>query len=194
MTIHQGSRWLGAAAACVLLAACHHKQPPAAPAPAPPSTPPVVAGTPPPPPRVSPPPAPQLPPSAPLTEEELFAKTSLADLNAQEPLDDAFFAYDRAELSDPARTALERDATWMRKWTRTRVVVEGHADERGTNEYNLALGEKRAAVTRDYLVGLGIEQSRISILSKGEEAPFCTGQNEACWRQNRRGHFIITAK
>jgi peptidoglycan-associated lipoprotein len=143
---------------------------------------------------VSPPPAPQLPPSAPLTEEELFAKTSLADLNAQEPLDDAFFAYDRAELSDPARTALERDATWMRKWTRTRVVVEGHADERGTNEYNLALGEKRAAVTRDYLVGLGIEQSRISILSKGEEAPFCTGQNEACWRQNRRGHFIITAK
>ena len=197
MTTHRGSRWLkwlGAAAACALVAACHHQQPPAAPAP-PPPPPPVVAGTPPPPPpRVSPPPAPQVPVPAPLTEEELFARTSLADLNAKEPLDDTFFAYDRSDLSEPARTALDRDATWMRKWARTRVLIEGHADERGTNEYNLALGERRAAATRDYLVSLGIDQSRINIVTRGEEAPFCTDPNETCWRQNRRGHFIITAK
>ena len=101
---------------------------------------------------------------------------------------------DQSELSEPARTSLVRDATWMRKWTGTRVRIEGHADERGTSEYNLALGERRAAAARDYLVGLGVDQSRINIVSKGKEAPFCTEHNEACWRQNRRGHFIITAK
>jgi peptidoglycan-associated lipoprotein len=194
MTIRQASRWIGAAAACALVAACHHKQPAAPPAVAP-APPPVVAGTPPPPPapRVSPP-APRPPDPAPLTEAEIFARTSLAELNAREPLDDAFFGYDLSELTDPARTALDRDATWMRKWMSTRVMIEGHADDRGTHEYNLALGERRAAVTRDYLVGLGIDQARISIVSKGEEAPFCTERTEACWRQNRRGHFIITAK
>jgi len=82
----------------------------------------------------------------------------------------------------------------MRKWDRTRVLIEGHADERGTNEYNLALGDRRAAAARDYLVNLGIDRSRISIVSKGKEAPFCTEHNEECWYENRRGHFIITAK
>jgi len=141
---------------------------------------------------VAPPPPPQ--PPAPPTEAEIFARTSLADLNAQQPLGDAFFDYDRSDLSDPVRATLQRDADWMRKWTSTRVLIEGHADERGTSEYNLALGERRASAARGYLVNLGIDLSRISIVSKGKEAPFCAEHNEECWHQNRRGHFIITAK
>jgi peptidoglycan-associated lipoprotein len=72
--------------------------------------------------------------------------------------------------------------------------VEGHCDERGTAEYNLALGERRANAVRDYLVSLGIPAARIQTVSKGKESPFCTESNEACWQQNRRGHFLITAK
>jgi len=74
------------------------------------------------------------------------------------------------------------------------VMVEGHADSRGTNEYNLALGERRADAVRDYLVSLGVPTERITIVSKGEEQPICAEETEACWQQNRRGHFIITAK
>ena len=73
-------------------------------------------------------------------------------------------------------------------------MIEGHADSRGTNEYNLALGERRASSAKDYLVSLGIAGSRISVVTKGEEQPFCTEETEACWAQNRRGHFIVTAK
>jgi peptidoglycan-associated lipoprotein len=74
------------------------------------------------------------------------------------------------------------------------VTVEGHADSRGSAEYNLALGDRRASAVRDYLVSLGIAADRVQIVSKGKEAPFCTEENEACWQQNRRGHFVITAK
>ena len=185
-------KWSVAVAACTLLVACHKKQP-AVPSPSPQAAPPVIAATPPPPPpRVSPTPQAPAPPA--LTEEQVFARLSLADLNASTPLDDTFFEYDRWDLSEPGRSALQRNADWMRKWTSTRVTVQGHADERGTNEYNLALGERRAAITRDYLVSLGIEPARIAIVSKGREAPFCFEQNEGCWSQNRRGHFIITGK
>jgi peptidoglycan-associated lipoprotein len=191
----QSLRWWAAAAACTLLTACHHQPPPAAPAPAPPPAPAVVGAAPPPAPgpRTSQP-QPRASAPAALSEEELFARASIADLNAKSPLDDTFFAYDQYQLSDTARTALDRDAAWMRKWHATRVLVEGHADERGTNEYNLALAERRAEVTRDYLVNVGIDKSRISIVSKGKEQPFCRGEGEDCWHQNRRGHFIITAK
>lgn len=163
------------------------------PAPAPPPAPPVqVASRPAPP---APPPAarPTATP-APPTDAELFARTSLADLNAKMPLGDAFFDYDRAELTEAARTALTTDADWLRKWTGVRIMVEGHADERGTNEYNLALGETRAAAVRRYLSDLGIDNARITIVSKGEEQPFCTLHEEDCWFENRRAHFIITAK
>lgn len=197
MTIQQRSRfvtWSTAVLGCMLLVACHNRQP-AVPVPPPQTAPPVVVRTAPPAPapRESPPMPPVTSPRAP-TEEEIFARTSLAELNAKEPLDDTFFAYDRSELSESARASLQRDANWLRRWSGTRVMVEGHADERGTNEYNLALGERRAAVTRDYLVSLGIDPSRIAIVSKGREAPFCREQNERCWQQNRRGHFIVTAK
>ena len=105
-----------------------------------------------------------------------------------------FFALDQSDLSEEARGLLQKDTDWMKKWTTTKVMVEGHADSRGTNEYNLALGERRADAVRDYLVSLGVPTDRITIVSKGEEQPFCSDENEACWQQNRRGHFIITAK
>jgi peptidoglycan-associated lipoprotein len=75
-----------------------------------------------------------------------------------------------------------------------RTSVEGHADSRGTNQYNLALGERRANAVKDYLVGLGIAADRLVVVSKGEETPLCTEETESCWQRNRRGHFVATAK
>lgn len=105
-----------------------------------------------------------------------------------------FFDYDSSNLSDQARAALDKDSTWLKRWTSTKILVEGHCDSRGTNEYNLALGERRAAAVRDYLVSLGVPTDRVQVVSKGEEQPFCNEENESCWSQNRRGHFILTAK
>jgi len=124
----------------------------------------------------------------------VFAQKSLAQLNSERPLEDVYFELDKADLSERALASLQKNAGWMRQWTSTNVMVEGHADSRGTSEYNLALGERRAAAVRDYLVSLGIATSRITIVSKGEEEPTCPDETEACWAQNRRGHFIITAK
>jgi peptidoglycan-associated lipoprotein len=160
-------------------------QPAPAPAPAPATTP----TPPPPPPPAAKPPEPRTP-----TEDELFASKTLDQLNAEKPLTDAFFAYDATALSDEARAALQKNSQWLKRFTSVKVVVEGHADSRGTNEYNLALGERRADAVRDYLVSLGIPLDRITLVSKGEEQPFCSEENEPCWHQNRRGHFIITAK
>lgn len=119
---------------------------------------------------------------------------SLEQLNAQQPLENVRFDYDRADLSDEARASLQKNATWMNRWTSTRVTVEGHADSRGTSEYNLALGERRAGTVRDYLISLGIDASRVNIVSLGEERPLCTEETDACWAQNRRGQFVITDK
>jgi peptidoglycan-associated lipoprotein len=183
------------ASGLALTLACGAKHPVSQPAPAPPPAPPPVqiasrpAPPPPPPPAPRPPDGPAIP-----TEAEIFSRLSLRELNAKEPLDDAFFAYDMAELSDRDRMALQRDADWLKKWSSVRVVIEGHADERGTNEYNLALGEARAAMARNYLSALGIDPNRIATVSKGEEQPFCTLHEEGCWVQNRRAHFIVTAK
>jgi len=119
---------------------------------------------------------------------------SLEELNSTSPLDPVFFELDQSELLPDGRAALQRNADWMRQWTSTRISIEGHCDERGTNEYNLALGERRAAAVRDYLLGLGIAANRVATVSRGEELPFCTDSHEGCWSRNRRGHFIITAK
>ena len=197
MILH-GRHWMMSmvlASGLALTLACGEKRTPVAqPAPLPPpAPPPAVSSRPTPPP---PPPATSRPvPSATVpTEADIFSRMSIADLNAKEPLDDAFFAYDIAELTDATRSALERDANWLSKWRGVHVLIEGHADERGTNEYNLALGEARANVVRTYLAGLGVETARMNIVSKGEEQPFCTGHEESCWGKNRRAHFIITAK
>ena len=104
------------------------------------------------------------------------------------------FDYDQAELLDDARAALQQNAEWLQRWTSTRIMVEGHCDDRGTNEYNLGLGERRATAVVDYLTGLGISANRIAMVSKGEEEPVCADSAEGCWSRNRRGNFIITAK
>ena len=164
------------------------------PPPEPPPPPPPAPEPPPPPPPQPPPPPPPPPPPAPLTPEELFARMSLEELNSQSPLDPVFFDLDMSELLPDGQAALRRNADWMRQWGSTRVTVQGHCDERGTNEYNLALGERRAAAVRDYLVSLGIAANRIATVSRGEESPFCTDSHEGCWSRNRRGHFVVTAK
>lgn len=171
--------------------ACGKKPPAPAPAPPPPPPPAAPPATPAPPPP--PPAAPKETPRTP-TEEEAFASKSLAALNAEKPLGDVFFALDSAQLGDDARPILQKDADWMKRWTSTKITIEGHADSRGSAEYNLALGDRRAAAVRDYIVNLGISADRVQIVSKGKETPFCTEENEACWQQNRRGHFVITAK
>jgi peptidoglycan-associated lipoprotein len=175
----------------MFVVACNKPAPPATPAPPPPPPPAPVAPPPPPPPPPAPAPVP--PPPAP-TEAELFARMSLEQINAQQPLETVRFTYDSADLSDTARASLQKNGAWMQRWTSTRVTVEGHADSRGTSEYNLALGERRAGAVRDYLVTLGIDASRINTVSLGEERPLCTEETDACWEQNRRGQFVVTAK
>ena len=175
----------------VFVAACAKKVPP--PPPPPPPEPPAAPAPPPPPPPPAAKPAPP-PPPAPLTEDELFARKSLDQLNAEMPLGDVSFDLDQSTIRDDQRGILQKNADWMRRWTTTRVSIEGHADSRGTNEYNLALGDRRARAVMDYLAGLGIAADRMVVVSKGEESPVCTEENEGCWARNRRGHFVITAK
>lgn len=106
---------------------------------------------------------------------------------------DVYFNYDEDTLSDDARSKLARNADLL-KATQLLVTIEGHADERGTNEYNLALGERRANAVRDYLTSLGVETGRLRTLSYGEERPVCTETDESCWSQNRRAHMVITGR
>jgi peptidoglycan-associated lipoprotein len=89
---------------------------------------------------------------------------------------------------------LTANANYLKRWTSVRFNIEGHCDERGTAEYNLGLGDRRANAVKAYLVELGVPADRITVVSKGKETPFCSEHNEACWQQNRRGHFVITAK
>ena len=177
--------------AALAVAGCHKKVPQVAPAPPPP--PPPAAPAPPPPPSPPPPPT-RAPAPAPLTEEEIFARKSLAQLNSERPLDDVFFDLDKSEIRADARSPLQKDADWMKRWTSTQVSIEGHCDSRGSSEYNLALGSRRGNAVKDYLVNLGVPATRLTVVSKGKEQPFCSDENESCWQQNRRGHFVITAK
>jgi peptidoglycan-associated lipoprotein len=129
-----------------------------------------------------------------LSEDELFARKSLDELNAEEPLKTVHFALDSSTLDDNARTILQANAEWLTRWPTTEVLVNGHTDERATAEYNLALGDRRAAVVKEYLAGLGVSAKRLVTVSKGEETPVCSEQSESCWWQNRRGMFVISAK
>jgi len=170
-------------------AACGKKQPEVPPAPPPPVEKPPTSPPPPPPPPPPPaPPAPAVP-----TEDEIFAKLTNDEV-AQKYLTDAYFAYDSVEINDQSRASLQKNVEFLKRREAVRILIEGHADSRGTNEYNLALGERRADAARDYMVSLGIPAERITIVSKGEEQPFCTEESETCWQQNRRGHFVVTAK
>ncbi|MBI4184436.1 MAG: peptidoglycan-associated lipoprotein Pal [Proteobacteria bacterium] len=105
--------------------------------------------------------------------------------------DRIFFDFDKYDLKPAARATLERQAAWLKQNSGVRVIIEGHADERGTREYNLALGERRASAVKDYLVSLGIDPSRLRTTSYGKERPVAIGSNEEAWRQNRRSVSVV---
>jgi peptidoglycan-associated lipoprotein len=105
--------------------------------------------------------------------------------------DRVFFAYDRSELEDMGRSTLQKQAAWLQRFPTVVLTIEGHADERGTREYNLALGARRAQAVRDYLVSLGVSGARIETISFGKERPICVQSDDQCWQQNRRGVSTI---
>ncbi len=110
---------------------------------------------------------------------------------SSDSLKDIHFAFDRYELDDQSRAVLRENATYLKSHPESRVEIQGHCDERGTNNYNVALGQRRAHSTKSYLAAQGIDDSRIHIVSYGEEKPFCFDSNENCWWQNRRAHFLV---
>jgi peptidoglycan-associated lipoprotein len=119
------------------------------------------------------------------------AKMKPADTSGMIMQEDIFFDFDKSTLSPAAQDNLMRKAAWLRDNPDATVTIEGHCDERGTNEYNLALGDRRADSAKAFLVDLGISSSRLTTISYGEERPLCMQQNEECWAKNRRGHFVV---
>jgi peptidoglycan-associated lipoprotein len=188
MTVMIASYKTAAVALLVTLlaaSACGKKPVVPAPPPPPPVAPPPTTAPPPPPP--TPPPAPTPPAPTPIVEE------TADDLNKKGVLKSALFAYDSYALTDQARAAILANAEELKKRSTAKVLIEGHCDSRGTSEYNLALGERRAAAVRDYLVSLGVTADRVTTVSKGKEQPFCKEETESCWQQNRVGYFLFTA-
>lgn len=170
-------------------AACRKSQPPVA-RPTPPAPPPPVTAT-----RPADPPAPMrepIPPE-PLPADSVAGR-SLDDLNRDSPLQPIFFDYDSSDVNDAGRGILQASAGVLKKNLSWIITVEGHCDERGTAEYNLALGERRAVSARTYLVSLGIDANRLRTVSYGSEFPFDPAHQEGAWGRNRRAHFVITAK
>jgi peptidoglycan-associated lipoprotein len=185
------------AIAAVLLAfatACAKPAPsmPATPGPAPgPATAPTNTGVPP------PPGPPGLPPSVPSVPPEMTADPNrdmaVDDINKDSPLKPVFFVYDSDELDDAARQVLSDNAAVLRQYTGWVITIEGHCDERGTPEYNLALGDRRALAAKTYLQSLGISASRLHTVSYGKEFPFDPGHDDTAWTVNRRAHLMVTA-
>ncbi|MEK6684591.1 MAG: peptidoglycan-associated lipoprotein Pal [Nitrospirota bacterium] len=140
--------------------------------------------------KVTPPAEGMQPESAPMVEETLVGRDADASSIAKS-LGDAYFDYDRYTIRDDARATLENNAHWLNGNPKARVKIEGHADERGTSEYNLALGERRAQSAKRFLTALGVDGSRLSTISYGEERPACADMIEGCYAKNRRVHFTI---
>jgi peptidoglycan-associated lipoprotein len=174
--------------------ACGKKAPPVA-RPLPPPPPSVATATPAnrPPAPPQPAPEPALVPPEPVASNNITSG-SLDDINRNSPLKPAFFEYDSSELTADAQAALKGDADLLKRNATWAVTIEGHCDERGTAEYNLALGERRAVAARTYLVSLGISADRLKTVSYGKEFPFDPGHDESAFAKNRRAHFVITAK
>ena len=126
--------------------------------------------------------------------DDAISSASLDDLNKNSPLKPIYFELDISELSAANQKTLDENAALMKRFTAWSVTVEGHCDERGTAEYNLALGERRAIAARAYLVSLGISADRLRTVSYGKEFPFDPGHDESAFAKNRRAHFVITAK
>ena len=148
----------------------------AAPAPAPPAAAPAPA------------PAPAPTAVAPAPEPVRPAPKDFVAVDALKPI---HFDFDRYDIRPGDRRILDANAQWLKQNANQLVLIEGHCDERGTNEYNLGLGERRARATMDYLVGQGVRATRFTIVSYGEERPACTEHNESCWKQNRRAAFLV---
>lgn len=190
--IHRVGVWTLTAAGCVTMACVRPTPPEVADVP-PPPPPPVTASRPSaPPPRPTPPPPPPPPPS--IGAEDELSSRSLEELNRESPLEPVFFLYDSAELDITGRGALEANADILREYPSWVITIEGHCDERGTPEYNLGLGERRALTAREYLVSLGLQSDRIRTVSYGKEFPFAPGGDEDAWSRNRRAHFVITER
>jgi peptidoglycan-associated lipoprotein len=113
---------------------------------------------------------------------------------AASPLKDVFFDFDKSNIKDDQKAALNEDVAWLKANTRAKLTVEGHCDERGTVEYNLALGERRAKAGKDYLVAAGVAADRIAVISYGKERPFVLGHDEAAWKWNRRDHMVVSGQ
>jgi peptidoglycan-associated lipoprotein len=176
----------------LVAAACAKKTAPVtSPAPPPTAAPPAVTAPPPrPPQRVEE----SLPvPPQPLSEDSI-ANRSLDDLNRDSPFKPVFFPLDTAELDDDGRAIATANAAILKKYPTWVLTVEGHCDERGTAEYNLALGERRALSVKTYLVSLGVAPDRLRTVSYGKEFPFDPGHDESAWSKNRRAHFVIISK
>lgn len=138
---------------------------------------------------------PQVPVQKPqLSEEELYMAKTLEQLNREKPLGMINFDYDEYTLREDAKAILAGNAAWLKRWASAKILVEGHCDERGTEDYNLALGEKRAQAAYDYLVGQGIPSSRMKIISYGKSQPLDMGKDDAAMARNRRDQFLVIEK
>jgi len=186
-------RWMVVMLMVLSVAACAKRQTPIArpmPPPAPPGT--TTPG--------SRPPAPPEPVAEPTVvppepvRDDAISSASLDDLNRNSPLKPVFFELDSSDLSPDAQRALDENAVMLKKYSTWAVTIEGHCDERGTAEYNLALGERRSVAARAYLVSLGIPADRLRTVSYGKEFPFDPGHDENAWSKNRRAHFVVTSK
>ncbi len=174
-----------ALAAATAFTACAKKAPPA-----PPPPPPVAPEAPPP----APPPPPK-PEVAPVVDEYARLKAmSAEEIEKSGLLKEVYFDYDKADIREPDRATLAQNADALKRFDFLRITVEGHCDERGTVEYNLALGERRAKAALDYLVSMGVPADRLKTVSYGKEVPVCTQSSEDCWQRNRRAHFTVTGK
>ncbi|MCR4396518.1 MAG: peptidoglycan-associated lipoprotein Pal [Candidatus Saccharicenans sp.] len=129
-----------------------------------------------------------------LTEEEIFMKKTLDEINQEKPLAMIHFDYDKYNIRPDAVLVLEANARWLKKFPTVKILIEGHCDERGTEEYNLSLGEKRAKSTMEYLESLGISADIIRIISYGKSQPLDPGHDETAWAKNRRAQFLIIEK
>jgi len=129
-----------------------------------------------------------------LSEEEIFASKSLDQLNQEMPLDMINFDFNEYSIRPDVKPVLESNAAWLKKFQGARVLIEGHCDERGTEDYNLALGERRAQSTQEYLISLGISPERLKIISYGKSQPLDPGHEEFAWAKNRRAQFLIIEK
>jgi peptidoglycan-associated lipoprotein len=138
-----------------------------------------------------------------VTESKIDSKVESVDVkdkdgqyaeSKESMFSDILFDYDKYDVADTYKPVLKSVSSWMAKNTSARLSIEGHCDDRGTNEYNLALGDRRAKAVKDYLVSLGVASDRINVISYGEERPLCSEQTEACWAKNRRAHFTVLTK